>query len=186
MKPDNDKITIREITDDGQLKTIESLAWKIFPETYRELIPPGQIPYMMKLMYDQAVLGKEIAGGMKYALIADGETPIGYISWHTADDGSTKFMRLEKLYLDFAYHGRSIGNLGLLFVIEKARQAGAAYISLNVNKGNLRAQNAYCRAGFYRWRSEKEDVGNGFFKDDYIMRYDLVPSDVKPLAEPFR
>ena len=95
-------------------------------------------------------------------------------------------MRLEKLYLDFAYHGRSIGNLGLLFVIEKARQAGAAYISLNVNKENLRAQNAYCRAGFYRWRSEKEDVGNGFFKDDYIMRYDLVPSGEKPLSEPFR
>ena len=183
MEPDNRTITIHEISTVEQLKTVESLAWKIFPETYRDLIPAGQIPYMMKLMYDQTVLGKEIAEGMKYALIADGETPIGYISWHTADDGSTKFMRLEKLYLDFSWHGRSIGNMGLLFVIEKARQAGAAYISLNVNKGNLRAQNAYCRVGFYRWRREKEDIGNGFFKDDYIMRYDLVPSGEKPLAD---
>ncbi len=183
MEPDNRTITIHEISTAEQLKTVESLAWKIFPETYRDLIPAGQIPYMMKLMYDQAVLQKEIAAGMKYALIADGETPIGYISWHTADDGGTKFMRLEKLYLDFSWHGRSIGNLGLLFVIEKARQAGAAYISLNVNKGNLRAQNAYCRVGFYRWRREKEDIGNGFFKDDYIMRYDLVPSGEKPLSD---
>ena len=183
MEPDNRTITIREISTAEQLKTIESLAWKIFPETYRDLIPAGQIPYMMKLMYDPAVLEKEIAGGMKFALIADGETPIGYISWHTADDGSTKFMRLEKLYLDFSWHGRSIGNMGLLFVIEKARQAGAAYISLNVNKENLRAQNAYCRAGFYRWRSEKEEVGHGFFKDDYIMRCDLADGQQKSSVE---
>ena len=175
MKPDNDKISIREITDAGQLKTIESLAWKIFPETYRDMIPPEQIPYMMHLMYDQAVLSGEFSKGMKFALIFDAETPIGYISWHLAEDDGGKFMRLEKLYLDFAYHGRSIGNMGLRFVIEKAKQAGASYISLNVNKRNLRAQNAYCRAGFYRWRSEKEEVGRGFFKDDYIMRFDIVP-----------
>jgi ribosomal protein S18 acetylase RimI-like enzyme len=183
MEQNNRTITIREISTAEQLKTVESLAWKIFPDTYRDLIPPEQIPYMMKLMYDQAVLGKEIAGGMKYALIADGETPIGYISWHTADDGGTKFMRLEKLYLDFSYHGRSIGNMGLRFVIEKAKQAGAAYISLNVHKRNLRAQNAYCRVGFYRWRSEKEAVGNGFFKDDYIMRCDLVSGQENPSPE---
>ena len=182
MEPDR-TITIHEISTAEQLKTVESLAWKIFPQTYRDLIPVGQIPYMMKLMYDQTVLQKEIAEGMKFALIVDGEKPIGYISWHAAEDGSTKFMRLEKLYLDFAWHGRSIGNMGLLFVIGKARQAGAAYISLNVNKGNLRAQNAYCRVGFYRWRREKEDIGNGFFKDDYIMRYDLVPSGERPLTE---
>ena len=183
MEQDNRTITIHEISTAEQLKTVESLAWKIFPETYRDLIPAGQIPYMMKLMYDQAVLGKETAAGMKFALIADGETPIGYISWHMADDAGTKFMRLEKLYLDFSYHGRSIGNLGLLFVIEKARQAGAAYISLNVHKRNIRAQKAYCRAGFYRWRSEKEDVGNGFFKDDYIMRCDLASGQEKSSAE---
>ena len=183
MKPDNEKISIREITDAGQLKTIESLAWKIFPDTYRDLIPPEQTPYMMGLMYDQAVLRKEFSEGMKFALIFDAETPIGYISWHLKEEDGGKFMRLEKLYLDFAWHGRSIGNMGLRFVIEKAKQAGASYISLNVHKRNLRAQNAYCRAGFYRWRSEKEDVGNGFFKDDYIMRYDLVPSGEKPLSD---
>jgi ribosomal protein S18 acetylase RimI-like enzyme len=183
MKPDNAKISIREITDAGQLKTIESLAWKIFPDTYRDLIPPEQTPYMMGLMYDQAVLRKEFSEGMKFALIYDAETPIGYISWHLKEEDGGKFMRLEKLYLDFAWHGRSIGNMGLRFVIEKAKQAGASYISLNVHKRNLRAQNAYCRVGFYRWRSEKEEVGHGFFKDDYIMRCDLASGKVKSSAE---
>ena len=183
MKMTDEQIRIREITDAGQLKTIEALAWKIFPETYREMIPAEQIPYMMNIMYGDEVLRKEFSAGGKFALITDGDIPIGYISWHLADDGGAKFMRLEKLYLDFAYHGRSIGNRGLRYVIEAANRAGASFVSLNVNKANLRAQKAYLRAGFYRWRSEKEPVGNGFFKDDYVMRYDIAPSGEKPLPQ---
>jgi len=170
----NAGIRIRDIADAVELKTVEELARKIFPATYAELIPAGQIPYMMRLMYDDAVLRREFADGMKFAVIWDGESPIGYVSWHMAELDGRSFMRLEKLYLDFAYHGRFIGNMGINHVLDAARRSGAAFVTLNVNKGNLRAQKAYLRAGFYRWRSEKEDVGNGFFKDDYIMRHDLA------------
>lgn len=177
----NTTIRIREISDAGQLKTIESLAWKIFPDTYRDLIPAEQIPYMMGLMYADEVLRKEFSEGMRFALITDADIPIGYISWKLIDDNG-KMMRLEKLYLDFSYHGRSIGNMGLNYVIAAAKQAGASFISLNVHKRNFRAQNAYCRAGFYRWHSEKEAVGNGFFKDDYVMRYDIAPNAKEALS----
>ena len=175
MNTDNTKITIREISDAEELKIVEALAQKIFPETYADLIPSGQIPYMMQMMYDDAVLRKEFSGGMHFAVIEDGTKPIGYICWHLTDHEGGKAVRLEKLYLDFPFHGRSIGNMGLRHVIEAARRSGASFISLNVHKQNLRAQKAYLRAGFYRWYSEKEDVGNGFFKDDYVMRYDLTP-----------
>ena len=176
MKMTNENIRIRGIADAEQLKTLADLAWKIFPETYRGLIPDEQIPYMMGTMYGDEVLRGEFSAGMKFALINDGDTPVGYISWHLAGDGGAKFMRLEKLYLDFAYHGRSIGNLALRHVIDEAKRSGAAFVSLNVNKANLRAQKAYLRAGIYRWRSEREPVGNGFFKDDYVMRYDIAPA----------
>ena len=183
MNENDSGIGIREISDAGQLKTVEELAWKIFPPTYADLIPAEQIPYMMRRMYDQTVLQEEISQGMKYAIIFDGSNPIGYISWHLADHDGVKIMRLEKLYLDFACHGRSIGNMGIRYVIDAAKRTDASCITLNVHKRNFRAQKAYCRAGFYRWYSEKEDVGNGFFKDDYIMRYDLVPSGEKPLSD---
>lgn len=176
MDENNSNIRIREISGAGELKIIETLAWKIFPPTYESLIPADQIPYMMRLMYDDAVLRKEFSEGMHFAVITDADVPIGYISWHLIDTAEGKTMRLEKLYLDFAYHGRSIGNMGLLYVIEAARRTGASFISLNVHKRNIRAQKAYCRVGFYRWRSEKEAVGNGFFKDDYIMRYEVTPN----------
>ena len=171
----NANIRIREISDAGELKIVSSLAWKIFPRTYEGLIPAEQIPYMMRLMYGDEVMRKELAAGVKFAVIADAGVPIGYVSWHLADDDGLRIMRLEKIYLDFAYHGRSVGNMGIAHVIDAARKADASYVSLNVNKQNLRAQKAYIRAGFYRWRSEKEAVGNGFFKDDYIMRFDLKP-----------
>lgn len=164
MNENNSEIHIREITGAGELKTVEDLAWKIFPPTYAELIPAEQIPYMMRRMYDQAVLRDEIANGIHYAIIYDGASPVGYISWHLADHDGRKIMRLEKLYLDFACHGRSIGNMGIRYVIDAAKRADASFISLNVHKRNFRAQKAYLRAGFYRWYSEKEDVGNGFFR----------------------
>ena len=169
----NSSIRICEIRDAAQLSTVATLAWKIFPTTYEGLIPADQIPYMMHLMYDQAVLRREFASGVNFAVIRDGATPIGYLSWHTVDGDDGKAMRLEKLYLDFAYHGRSIGNLALRFVIDAAVRAGATFLSLNVNKRNLRAQRAYRRAGFFCWHEEREPVGNGFFKDDYVMRYDI-------------
>ena len=168
-------IRIREISDAGELKIVEELAWKIFPATYSDLIPAEQTPYMMRIMYDDAVLRKEFAEGMHFVLITVAGVPIGYICWHLIEANGVRIARLEKLYLDFAYHGRSIGNMGINHVIDAARRTDAAFITLNVNKGNVRAQKAYCRAGFYRYLSEKEDVGDGFFKDDYVMRYDLIP-----------
>lgn len=184
MNENNSGIVIREVSDAGQLKTVEELAWKIFPRTYEELIPAAQIPYMMRRMYDQSVLQNEIAAGLHYAIIYDGASPIGYVSWHLADHDGRKIMRLEKLYLDFACHGRSIGNMAIRYVIEAAKRTDASFISLNVHKRNFRAQKAYLRAGFYRWYSEKEDVGNGFFKDDYVMRYDVKKDLNSPSAAP--
>ena len=177
MTVEKSDIRIEKIADQTRLDTIGKLAWKIFPATYEGLIPPEQIPYMMRMMYGEEVLRKEFSEGMQFAVILAGDTPIGYVSWHPADDGhGGKMLRLEKLYLDFDWHGRSIGNLALRYVIAEAERIGASFITLNVNKHNLRAQKAYVRAGFYRWRSEKEPVGGGFFKDDYIMRHDLAPN----------
>ena len=168
-------VRIEEIRDPEKLAIVKSLAERIFPRTYAGLIPAEQIPYMMRLMYDDAVLRREFADGMHFDLITENALPVGYICWHLLETDGEKVLRLEKLYLDFACHGRSIGYRGLRHVIGEAERAGAQYISLNVNKQNLRAQKAYLRAGFRRWRSEVEEVGGGFVKDDYVMRYDLAP-----------
>ena len=175
MSEEISTIHIRKVRSAAQLRTVESLAWRIFPQTYAEMIPAGQIPYMMHMMYDYDVVRKEFSEGVSFSIIYNGAEPIGYISWHPLACEGKKAIKLEKLYLDFAYHGRGIGQRGLRYVIRAAARAGAAFVLLNVNKENLRAQKAYENAGFCRWRSVKNPIGGGYYMDDYVMRFDLVP-----------
>lgn len=175
MSEENPTIRIRKVRSAASLRIVESLAWRIFPQTYAEMIPAGQIPYMMHMMYDYDVVRKEFSEGVSFSIIYNGAEPIGYISWHPLACEGKKAIKLEKLYLDFAYHGRGIGQRGLRYVIRAAARAGAAFVLLNVNKENLRAQKAYENAGFYRWRSVKNPIGDGYYMDDYVMRFDLVP-----------
>ena len=46
---------------------------------------------------------------------------------------------------------------------------GAQFLRLNVNKHNEKAIRAYLRNGFRTVESVKNDIGNGFFMDDYVM-----------------
>jgi len=83
-------------------------------------------------------------------------------------------LKLDKLYLLPAFHGRGIGSLALRSLTECASDAGYGKIRLNVNKNNLRAIAAYTRNGFKKKESVKNDIGNGFFMDDYVMEKKLM------------
>ena len=49
------------------------------------------------------------------------------------------------------------------------RAAGFKKLRLNVNKHNERAISVYRRNGFETVESVKNDIGGGFFMDDYVM-----------------
>lgn len=59
------------------------------------------------------------------------------------------------------------------FVIENARKMKAASITLNVNKHNV-TKYIYEKLGFVRIRSEKIDIGSGYYMDDYVYEYQLL------------
>ena len=58
------------------------------------------------------------------------------------------------------------------FVKEKAVEAGYGKIFLNVNKKNPAAA-VYRHMGFQLLREEKNDIGNGFYMDDYVFLYQI-------------
>lgn len=58
------------------------------------------------------------------------------------------------------------------FVESNAKEQGLKGIELNVNKEND-ACRAYEKLGFKIVRSEKNSIGNGFYMDDYVYRYDF-------------
>ncbi len=68
-----------------------------------------------------------------------------------------------------AERGKGYARQMLSFVREKAQEAGFSAIELNVNKNNS-AVYAYEKLGFVRVGSEKNDIGSGYYMDDYVYR----------------
>ncbi len=168
---DIEGIIIRSATS-AELPLMEQLARKIWPFAYGKILDRKQIEYMIKLMYALPVVQEEVASGIVYELILDGENPIGFISYgpYKADPPTIK---LHKLYLDPSYHGRGIGSMALQHALASARLAKARFLRLNVNKYNAPAIRAYQRNGFVQVESVKVDIGNGYFMDDFVMQAEL-------------
>ena len=80
-------------------------------------------------------------------------------------------MYLSKLYLRADMRGRGFARDMLAYVKEQAENAGLNAIELNVNKYNKTIE-VYEKLGFIRIGDEKNDIGSGFYMDDYVYRLD--------------
>ena len=81
-------------------------------------------------------------------------------------------MYLSKFYLYKSERGKGYSHDMMTFVITNAKELKLNGIELNVNKHNS-ACRAYESLGFKIVRSEKNDIGNGFYMDDYVYRLDF-------------
>ena len=102
----------------------------------------------------------------------DGEDA-GYISYGRYADHHPDIVKLHKCYLLEKFQGQGHGSAMLRHAALAARQLGAKYLRLNVNKHNEKAIRAYLRNGFATIESVKNDIGNGFFMDDFVMQKNL-------------
>jgi len=168
----NDEVTIVP-AERGDLPAVAALAPEIWQHAYGAILSQEQIAYMLKLMYAPEVLLAAFDGGVKFRLIKSGEETVGFFSFFEYRS-DPPVLKLDKLYLRPAFHGRGIGSLALRNLTECASDAGYGAIRLNVNKKNLRAIAAYTRNGFKKKESVKNDIGNGFFMDDYVMEKKLM------------
>ena len=160
-----------ELTTPESLAVVRGIAAEIWPETFRAILPPEQIPYMMKMMYAPEVMERELASGFHFDALYVDDAPAGYVSYSKYDlPGVAK---LHKVYLLSRFHGQGYGTLMLKHAFRRCRELGFAKVRLNVNKHNTRAIAAYERNGFVRVESVKIDIGGGFFMDDFIMEKTL-------------
>lgn len=166
MSLESPNITMKPVTEKDQCLVLKELAEAVWPGTFKEILSPEQINYMLKMMYDLPVIEKEIADGISYFIVKDDGVPVGYISYGPYGKDRVK---LHKCYLMAHYQGRGIGSKMLQFVIKQTKESGAAALRLNVNKKNERAIKAYLRNGFETIENVKVDIGNGFFMDDFVM-----------------
>ncbi len=157
----------------GDIPVIQDLSSRIWREHYPGIITNEQIDYMLGKMYNADVIRDEMEKqGSRYVIVADGNAPVGYISYRVGDTAHT--VLISKLYLLPSLHGRGIGARMLQYVKEDALRAGARLVYLYVNKNNVKAIRAYERFGFSKAVALVTDIGGGFVMDDYRMELDLT------------
>lgn len=160
------------------LPLIHDMAQVVFRHTYRDILSPEQMDYMMDMMYSLPNLEKQIEQGHHYYIAYDGQTPLGYVSvqYDCMDPEGIKVFHLHKIYVMPDAQGKGTGLKLFNRVLEHVRSesdGAPARVELNVNKFN-KAVDFYRHLGMRVLVEEDFPIGNGFYKTDYIMGLDIA------------
>lgn len=152
---------------------IHQLAWIVFPHTYKELLTPGQIEYMMNWMYSKENLHKQMTEeGHIYYLAFREDEPAGYLS--IQPEGEHTY-HLQKIYVLPSFQGMKLGKLMFEQAIKAIKELHPApcQIRLNVNRYNTKAVEFYQRLGMTKIFEGDFEIGLGYLMTDYIMALDI-------------
>ena len=168
-------LLIRRATMDD-IPLIRSLADVAFRHTYREILSPAQMEYMMEWMYSEASLQRQMGqDGHVYFLSEVQGRPCGYVSVQPLglqEDGSFLF-ELQKIYVLPDFHGRQIGRRMYDHICDFVRRAANGWpcrIELHLNPP---AVGVYRNLGMEILRECDFPIGHGYYMNDYIMGISL-------------
>ena len=166
------EFTICEVCEEA-IPLIRELAWAIFPHTYRTMLSPEQIEYMMDMMYSERALRWQFAErGDRYFILRRGEDPVGYLS---VRPDTTDCYHLEKLYTLPTVRGLGAGRLLFDYAKQVASEwaeGRACRLELNVNRDNP-AVAFYYKMGMHEAGRGDFPIGEGYYMTDYIMAIDI-------------
>jgi len=163
--------TIRKATLED-IEMINRLAWIVFPHTYKEILSPEQMEYMMDWMYSPENLHKQMTeDGHIYFLAFEGNEPAGYLS--IQPEGEHTY-HLQKIYVLPPFQGKKLGNLLFEHAIKAIKELHPepCQMRLNVNRQN-KALTFYEKMGMKKVDEGDFHIGNGYYMNDYIMGLDI-------------
>lgn len=152
---------------------IRSLAWRVFPHTYSDILGDDQILYMMEWMYSVANLMKQMSEGHRFFIAFWEGAECGYLS---VDREGADLFHLQKIYVLPEFQGLHIGEALFGKAVEYVRLvhgAGPCRMELNVNRSNP-ARGFYEKLGMREVDRGDFPIGEGFFMNDFIMRLDIL------------
>lgn len=163
--------SIRKATT-NDIHLIHEMAWVVFPHTYKEILTPEQIDYMMEWMYSEDSLHKQMEeDGHIYYLAFKGDAPAGYLS--IQPEGEHVF-HLQKIYVLPSFQGMKLGKQLFEQAIKAIKELHPApcQMRLNVNRQN-KALAFYERMGMVKVDEGDFPIGNGYYMNDFIMGMDI-------------
>lgn len=149
--------------DETEVVEMSEMATTIIKDYYDPIIGPEQNDYMIKMFQSVDALKEQLEKGYRYYFIREDDRNIGFVAFYPRD----KALYLSKLYLYKDERGKGYAKGILDFLKTQASELGLKRIELNVNKHND-TRFIYEKLGFEIAWAEKNDIGNGFYMDDYV------------------
>ena len=152
---------------------ITSLAKRIWPVAFAEILSPEQIEYMLRLFYSADSLTEQIEnkGHRFFTISSAAAEPSGFVSIEN-NYGGEPITKVHKIYLLPETQGKGLGKLLMNHAENIARENKAEFLTLNVNRYN-NARYFYEKLGFSVVKEETIEIGNGYLMEDYVMEKEL-------------
>lgn len=157
-----------EKEDSGAIYTLSKMATEIVREHFDPIIGKAQNDYMIGLFQTEESIYNQLEHGYRYYFVKVEDKNVGFLAFYPRNDA----MYLSKFYLYKEERHKGYARKMTNFIIEQAKKENIYAIELNVNRNNSACQ-SYERLGYKIIRLEKNDIGQGFFMDDYVYRLDF-------------
>ena len=149
---------------------IRELTFEIWPKTYSNIISKEQIVYMLDLMYNPAVLQKQMEEeGCTFIIVYDDKEPVAFASYN---ENEPQRWKLNKIYILSSQQGKGTGKFIINYIVNEIKAKHAKSLQLQVNRQN-NAKDFYEKLGFKIIQTANFDIGNGYFMNDYVMEYKI-------------
>jgi N-acetylglutamate synthase-like GNAT family acetyltransferase len=145
---------------------IRELSFRVWPQTYAATLSQEQIDYMLKMMYSEVSLTRQMTeDGCSFIIVYENGKPVGFASFSEIETGIWK---LHKIYMLPDQQRKGAGRFVIEYIITNIKQKQAKALQLQVNRYN-KAKDFYEKLGFIVIKIADFDIGNGFFMNDYVM-----------------
>jgi GNAT superfamily N-acetyltransferase len=154
----------------AQIEKLSAFASEIVREHYDPIIGPEQNSYMIEKFQSAASIQSQIVDGyLYYIAVADGI----WRGFFAVKPENGK-MFLSKLYVHKSSRGQGYASQMLDFIKTLCAKQALSAIWLRVNRENSTSIQIYNHLGFHIVRTDKADIGHGYWMDDYILELPLT------------
>ena len=165
-------VTFNKVNNNSDIDTVSRLAHEIWNQHFVSIIGQAQVDYMLEKFQSSDDIADQISGGYEYYIISNNDNNVGYLG--LLPDINLSRIMISKFYIKSESRGLGFGSSTLNYVKQLAKDHQMKMVWLTVNKYNKETINWYLRKNFFITDEVKNDIGNDFFMDDYIMELEIV------------
>lgn len=148
-----------------EIEELSHIASQVVKEHFDPLIGAAQNDYMISKFQSMEAISEQFEHGYCYYWVLENGEKAGFFAFFPRDGK----MYLSKFYVLSTFRGHHLAKKMMDYIVSETRREGLSAIFLNVNRGNADVIAIYKHLGFHVIREEKNDIGQGFYMDDYVM-----------------